>query len=45
LLAAEVGDPLETIAALLPVVRRTYVHDIEQPVDLLWLKVPIAVLC
>ena len=39
-LAAAVGHPLETIDALLPVVRQVYAPQLDRPVDVLRLKVP-----
>lgn len=41
LLAAEAGHPIETARRLLDLVARTYAHDIERPVDLLHLRVPL----
>lgn len=40
LLAAAVGEPLETLDALLPTVRRLYAHTAEGPADVLHLRVP-----
>ena len=41
LVSAAVGDPLDTLYALLPVVRRMFLREIGEPVDLLHLKVPL----
>ncbi len=39
-LEAATGDPLEALRALLPAVRSVFAHHLEQPVDLLHLRVP-----
>jgi len=41
LIAAAVGDPLDTLDQLLPTVRRVYVRPIERPADVLRLRVPL----
>ena len=40
LLAAAVGDPLGTMHELLPIVRRVFLKQVTEPMDLLRLKVP-----
>ncbi|MBI4717537.1 MAG: DUF2088 domain-containing protein [Planctomycetes bacterium] len=40
LTAAATGDPLRVVERLVPVVRGTYVHVLDHPVDVLHLKVP-----
>ncbi len=45
LLAAAAGDPLEVIDALLSTVCRTYVRHVDQPVDVLRLRVPSPLGC
>ena len=40
LLGAAVGDPLDTLDELLPVVRRVFVRQVTAPMDVLRLKVP-----
>jgi len=42
---AAVGDPIRTARTLLPLVRRTYVYELAEPVDLLHLKVPLPLGC
>ncbi len=39
-LAASLGNPLTVLDDLLPVVREVYVHTVNQPVDVLHLRVP-----
>ncbi len=41
LLAAAVGDPVETVELLLPTVRSVFAHQLPEPVDLLRLRVPL----
>ncbi len=41
LIAAAVGDPLETLDRLLPTVRQVFVRPIERPADVLRLRVPL----
>jgi len=40
IVSAEVGDPLATLHALMPVVEEMFVHRIDTPVDILRLRVP-----
>ena len=40
LLAAAAGDPLDTMQELLPIVRRVFLQQVTEPMDLLRLKVP-----
>jgi len=40
LLAAAVGDPLESLAKLLPVARAVFTYSVEQPFDVVRLRVP-----
>ncbi len=40
LLALEVGEPLATLAALRPAAQRVYLHCVDQPADVLHLRVP-----
>lgn len=40
IVTAEVGDPLATLHALIPVVEEMFVHRIDSPVDVLRLRVP-----
>lgn len=38
--AAAAGDPLETLDALLPIARQVYLTEVDEPADLLHLRVP-----
>lgn len=38
-IAASAGDPLDSLAALLPAARSAYLHEMPQPVDVAWLRV------
>jgi len=40
-IAAAAGDALDTAYALLPTVRNVYVRDVQRPVDILHLRVPL----
>ena len=41
LVSTAIGEPLDALDTLLPVVRRVFLHKIREPVDVLHLKVPL----